>query len=75
MYICSVQSFKILARSEAEQAGLHLAWSKIPEDMFSRDVMMLKILISNILQVSVKTSIFKKVQYAQRKKATVLHLW
>ena len=38
MYTCYIQSFKILASSEAEQAGLNLTWSKIPEDTFLHDV-------------------------------------
>ena len=29
---------RFLLASVAEQAGLNLAWSKIPEDTFSRDV-------------------------------------
>ena len=37
MYTCYIQSFKILA-SVAEQAGLNVTRSKIPEDTFSRDV-------------------------------------
>ena len=38
MYIYYIQSFKIPARSVAEQAGLNLTWSKISEDTFSHDV-------------------------------------
>ena len=38
MYTCYIQSFKILAASVAEQAGLNLTCSKISEDTFSRDV-------------------------------------
>ena len=33
--ICILALFKV---SVAEQAGLNLTWSKIPEDTFSRDV-------------------------------------
>ena len=36
-YTCSVQSFKILTTSVAEQAGLNLTGSKISEDTFPRD--------------------------------------
>ena len=34
--------------SAAEQAGLNLTWSKIPEDSFSRDVAQLLYLSRNI---------------------------
>ena len=46
MYTCYIQSFKILA-SAAEQPGLNVTWSKIPEDTFSRDVAhMMSLLLS-----------------------------
>ena len=36
MYILSLSK---VSRSEAEQAGLNLTWSKIPDDTFSHDDM------------------------------------
>ena len=42
---------KFLLASVAEQAGLNVTWSKIPEDTFSRDVAHLQLAISHKLHV------------------------
>ena len=42
--IFEISSFKL--SSEAEQAGLNLNWSQIPEDKFSYDVAYLKLSIA-----------------------------
>ena len=49
MYTCYIQSFELV--SVAEQAGLDLTFSKIPEDTFSRDVAQSAFLCENYMVI------------------------